>query len=93
MYASGYSPEQIETILGNIDWKEVLSDDPPRERLSMTIRTKAAPRRSIQLELEPGSVLLMTYATQQHFDHGIPKATVPLGPRISVAFRRRPRSA
>jgi NTE family protein len=35
MYASGYSPEQIETILGNIDWKEVLSDDPPRERLSM----------------------------------------------------------
>jgi len=35
MYASGYSPEQIETILGQIDWKEVLSDDPPRERLSM----------------------------------------------------------
>ena len=60
---------------------------------AMTIRTKAAPRRSIQLELEPGSVLLMTYATQQHFDHGIPKAAVPVGPRISVAFRRRPRTA
>jgi NTE family protein len=35
MYASGYSPEQIETILGQIDWKDVLSDDPPREKLSM----------------------------------------------------------
>ena len=57
---------------------------------TMTIRTKATPRRSIQLDLEPGSVLLMTYATQQHFDHGIPKATVATGPRISVAFRRRP---
>jgi len=60
---------------------------------TMTIRTKATPRRSIQLELEPGSVLLMTYATQQHFDHGIPKATVAVGPRISVAFRRRLRDA
>ncbi len=35
MYASGYSPEEIERILGQIDWKDVLSDDPPREKLSM----------------------------------------------------------
>jgi NTE family protein len=35
MYASGYSPEDIERVLGEIDWKGVLSDDPPRERLSM----------------------------------------------------------
>ncbi|HZX92283.1 MAG TPA: patatin-like phospholipase family protein [Rudaea sp.] len=35
MYASGYSPEDIERILGQIDWKEVLSDDPPREKLNM----------------------------------------------------------
>jgi len=57
---------------------------------AMTIRTKAAPRRSVQLELEAGSVLLMTYATQQHFDHGIPKTAAAIGPRISVAFRQRP---
>lgn len=56
----------------------------------MTIRPKAAPRKSIQLELEPGSVLLMSYATQHYFDHGIPKSTAAIGPRISVAFRRRP---
>jgi len=35
MYASGYSPEEIERILGQIDWKEVLTDDPPREKLNM----------------------------------------------------------
>ena len=35
MYASGYSPEDIERMLGEIDWKDVLSDDPPREKLSM----------------------------------------------------------
>jgi alkylated DNA repair dioxygenase AlkB len=59
----------------------------------MTIRTKAMPRRSIQLELEPGSVLLMTYAIQQHFDHGIPKSTAPAKQRISAAFRQRPRNS
>jgi alkylated DNA repair dioxygenase AlkB len=57
---------------------------------TMTIRTKIAPRRSIQVELEPGSMLLMSYATQLHFDHGIPKATTATGRRISAAFRRRP---
>ncbi|HEX3124355.1 MAG TPA: alpha-ketoglutarate-dependent dioxygenase AlkB [Rhodanobacteraceae bacterium] len=57
---------------------------------TMTIRTKIAPRRRIQVELEPGSLLLMSYATQLHFDHGIPKATTATGPRISAAFRRRP---
>jgi NTE family protein len=35
MYASGYSPDQIEQMLDRIDWKDVLSDDPPREKLSM----------------------------------------------------------
>ncbi len=35
MYASGYSPDQIAQMLDRIDWKDVLSDDPPREKLSM----------------------------------------------------------
>ena len=57
----------------------------------MTIRAKQPPRRVLQLDLEPGSVLLMSYATQLHYDHAIPKQTVPMGPRISLAFRvRRP---
>ena len=57
----------------------------------MTIASKAKPRRSLHLDLESGSILLMSYATQLHFDHGIPKTKAPVGPRISLAFRRRPR--
>jgi len=53
----------------------------------MVIRAKAPPRRVLRLELEPGSLLLMSHATQLHYDHGIPKQTRPLGPRISLAFR------
>jgi alkylated DNA repair dioxygenase AlkB len=53
----------------------------------MTIRAKRAPRRVLRLQLEPGSLLLMDYATQLHYDHAIPKQRVPVGPRISVAFR------
>jgi alkylated DNA repair dioxygenase AlkB len=38
--------------------------------------------------MEAGSVLLMSYASQHHFDHGIPKTRAAVGPRISLAFRR-----
>ena len=59
----------------------------------MTIRTKEAPRRSIYVELESGSLLMMSYATQLHYTHGIPKTKDPVGERISLAFRvKRPRA-
>jgi hypothetical protein len=32
----------------------------------------------------------MSYETQLHYDHGIPKLRKPVGPRISVALRVRP---
>jgi alkylated DNA repair dioxygenase AlkB len=56
----------------------------------MTIRAKAAPRRSFHLDLDAGSLLLMSYETQLHYTHGVPKTTEPVGPRISLAFRVRP---
>jgi alkylated DNA repair dioxygenase AlkB len=56
----------------------------------MTIRTKSRPRRAFDLDLEHGSLLLMSYQTQRNYDHGIPKSKVTVGPRISVAFRVRP---
>jgi alkylated DNA repair dioxygenase AlkB len=55
----------------------------------MTIRGKAAPKRRLDLDLEAGSLLVMTYATQTHYDHGIPKTSEPAGERISLAFRVR----
>jgi alkylated DNA repair dioxygenase AlkB len=55
----------------------------------MEIRAKQPPRRVLRLDLESGSLLLMDYATQQHYDHGIPKEKARVGPRISLAFRMR----
>jgi alkylated DNA repair dioxygenase AlkB len=59
----------------------------------MTIRAKAQPRRVIHLDLESGSLLVMDYATQLHYTHGVPKTTDPVGERISLAFRVKPARA
>ena len=56
----------------------------------MTIRAKAAPRRVFHVDLAAGSLLLMSYETQLHYTHGVPKTSEPVGPRISLAFRVRP---
>jgi alkylated DNA repair dioxygenase AlkB len=56
----------------------------------MTIRTKALPRRALHLNLEGGSLLMMSYATQLHYTHGVPKTKEPVGERISLAFRVKP---
>jgi alkylated DNA repair dioxygenase AlkB len=56
----------------------------------MTIRAKAAPRRVFHVDLAAGSLLLMSYETQLHYTHGVPKTNESVGPRISLAFRVRP---
>ena len=53
----------------------------------MSIRAKAAPRRAIHVDLEPGSLFVMSYATQLHYAHGVPKMPNLVGERISLAFR------
>ena len=55
----------------------------------MTIRAKVAPRRVIHVDLAAGSLLSMSYETQVHYTHGVPKTSEPVGPRISLAFRVR----
>jgi alkylated DNA repair dioxygenase AlkB len=45
----------------------------------MTIRAKAAPRRSLHVDLETGSLLVMDYATQIHYTHGVPKTRATIG--------------
>jgi alkylated DNA repair dioxygenase AlkB len=52
--------------------------------------TEGGKRRVWRIELEPGSLLVMSHVSQLHYDHGIPKVTAPVGPRISLAFRVRP---
>lgn len=56
----------------------------------MTIRTKLTPHRTCHIDLEPGSLLVMSHASQRYYDHGIPKTREAVGPRISLAFRVRP---
>ena len=68
----------------------------------MTIREKAAPRgstdahralssaegrRAVHIDLEAGSLFVMDYATQLHYDHGVPKTSATVSERISLAFR------
>ena len=56
----------------------------------MRIHSKVRPRRSFDVLLEPGSVLLMAGAAQEHWEHGIPKTREHGAPRISLAFRQKP---
>lgn len=56
----------------------------------MTIRAKAAPSRSLHVDLEAGSLLIMDYSTQIHYTHGVPKTSATVGERISLAFRVKP---
>ncbi len=53
----------------------------------MTVRAKEPPARVIHVDLEPGSLFVMDYATQLHYTHAVPKTADPVGERISLAFR------
>jgi alkylated DNA repair dioxygenase AlkB len=55
----------------------------------MTIRAKQPLRRVLQVDMESGGLLLMSWSTQLHYDHSIPKQREAVGPRISLAFRVR----
>lgn len=55
----------------------------------MTIRAKQPPRHVLKVELEAASLLVMSWTTQLHYDHAIPKQRTQVGPRISLAFRVR----
>ena len=56
----------------------------------MLIRAKDGKRATLSVELEPGSLLCMSHASQFTHEHGIPKTRRPQGPRISAVFRVRP---
>ena len=56
----------------------------------MTIRAKQPPRHVFPIDLVAGSLLVMSYDTQRHYTHGVPKVRDPVGPRISLAFRVKP---
>jgi alkylated DNA repair dioxygenase AlkB len=57
------------------------------EMRRMTIRAKTHPRKTVHIDLEPGSLLVMEYDTQLHYTHAVPKTSDRAGERISLAFR------
>ena len=85
-----------DSVAPHNDHIEELAEGAPITLLSlgamrtMTLRERESPKRKFDVKLEPGSLLTMSYATQFHWDHGIPKARGEVGPRISLAFRVRP---
>ena len=56
----------------------------------MLIRENGGRRQTLAIELQPGSLLCMSHASQLTHEHGIPKTRRTQGPRISVVFRARP---
>ncbi|TDY22040.1 alkylated DNA repair dioxygenase AlkB [Paraburkholderia sp. BL6665CI2N2] len=52
----------------------------------MSIRSRHGPGRVAHIDLEAGSVSVMSYESQLTHEHGIPKMTARCGPRISLAF-------
>jgi alkylated DNA repair dioxygenase AlkB len=85
-----------DSVAPHNDHIEELAEGTPIALLSlgatrrMTLRERDAPKRSFDIDMEAGSLLTMSYATQFHYDHGIPKSRAAVGPRISLAFRVRP---
>ena len=62
-----------------------LSFGAPR-RFRLRHRLDAALR--LDIELPPGSLLLMAGATQQNYRHELPRTARPVGARINLTFRR-----
>ena len=45
-------------------------------------------RESVRVDLEPGSLLVMSGRCQQEWVHSVPKTTRAVGPRINLTYRR-----
>lgn len=56
----------------------------------MNIRARGGARERIAIDLAPGSLLVMSHASQSTHEHGVPKTARPVGPRMSVVYRVRP---
>lgn len=56
----------------------------------MLIRAKRPGEPAVPIDLEAGSLLVMSWASQLHYTHGVAKTRAKVDPRISVALRVRP---
>ena len=52
------------------------------------LRHRHDPARRLALDLEPGSLLLMSGPTQAYWKHALPRTARPVGERINLTYRR-----
>jgi alkylated DNA repair dioxygenase AlkB len=57
------------------------------------LRHRNNPSVRLELDLDPGSLLLMAGATQRNYRHDLPKTPRPVGARVNLTFRRTVRAA
>jgi alkylated DNA repair dioxygenase AlkB len=90
-----YYRDGRDSVAWHNDHLEELVDRPVIALLSlgavrpMLIRSKSRPRKTFEIDLEPGSLLVMSGRSQELWEHHIPKLKRAVSPRISVAFRQR----
>ena len=56
----------------------------------MLIRSKNPGEPAVPIDLEAGSLLVMSWSSQLHYTHGVAKTKAAVGERISIALRVRP---
>lgn len=89
-----YYRTESDSVAWHSDHTEALVDLPVIAVLSlgatrpMQIRSKLRPRRAFAVDLEPGSLLVMSGRAQEHWEHHIPKLHRPTTPRVSIALRQ-----
>ena len=74
-----------ERELGSRPCIASLSFGAPRRLL---IRHRRDPDQRVEIELAPGSLLVMAGDTQRNYRHALPKSSGTPGPRINLTFRR-----
>lgn len=93
--AFNYYRDERDSVAWHNDHLEELAGDPVIALLSlgamrpMLVRSKSRPRKQFEIDLAPGSLLVMSGRSQELWEHHIPKLKRPVSPRISVAFRQR----
>ena len=90
-----YYRDERDSVAWHNDHLEELVERPVIALLSlgavrpMLIRSKSRPRKQFEIDLQPGSLLVMSGRSQELWEHHIPKLKRPVSPRISIAFRQR----